>query len=147
MNPFYSLGQRIYLLRTKEGWTQQELADRLNRTRYQPGVKQPHIAGLERSRGDKLPSVPLLAALSEVFSVSMQEIIGLDPLDKSTPNLLKGLRAEDRAFVVTLVYRLRQDNDDVDLDEEWKILSNTAVKELGSAEATSIGNRIGFPVQ
>lgn len=147
MNPFYSLGQRIYMLRTKEEWTQQELADRLNRTRYHPDVKQPHIAGLEKSRGDKLPSVPLLAALSEVFGVSMQEIIGLDPLDKSTPNLLKGLRAEDRAFVVTLVSRLRQDNDDVDLDEEWKLLSDTAVNELGTAEATSIGSRIGFPVQ
>lgn len=144
MNPFNSIGHRIHALRTKENWTQQDLADRLNRTRYRPDVKQPHIAGLEKSKGEKLPSVPLLAALAEVFGVSMQEIIGVDPIDTSTPNLLKGLRAEDRAFVTALVSRLRKDNDDVDLDEEWHLLSDTAINDLG--EGVSISQKIGFPV-
>jgi len=144
MNPFNSIGHRIYALRTKENWTQQELADRLNRTRYRPDVKQPHIAGLEKSKGEKLPSVPLLAALADVFGVSMQEIIGIDPIDMSTPNLLKGLRAEDRAFVTALVSRLRKDNDDVDLDEEWHLLSKTTIDDLG--EGVSISEKIGFPV-
>ena len=135
MNPFYNIGKRIFELRTREGWTQQELADRCNRTRYAPGIKQPHIAGLEKSLGDKLPSVPLLAALAEVFGLSMQEIIGLEPIDKATPNLLKGLSAEDRALVHAFVSRLTKD-----IDDSWDILS--AAREALGDEARPTSDRL-----
>jgi transcriptional regulator with XRE-family HTH domain len=78
MNPFANFGRQLCSLRIQHGWTQQELADRVNKTVYKPGIKQPHIAGLEKSKGKKLPSVPLLAALAEVFEVDMQTLVGTE---------------------------------------------------------------------
>lgn len=142
MNPFYDIGKRIYSLRTSEGWTQQELASKLNGTRYSPDVKQPHIAGLEKSKGERLPSVPVLAALAEVFGVSMQDIVGVDVFDAKS-DLLKGLRAEDRALVRALISRLRQD---CDLDAEWLELSDIATSDLDIRDAINASNKVGHPV-
>lgn len=136
MNPFSNIGKRVYDLRMREGWTQSELAQKVNATCYQPDVKQPHIAGIERSQGDKLPSVPLLFALAEVFGVTPEELAGVEMAP--TAPLLTGLRVEDRAMVVALVTRLRRDNEDT-LDEDWELL-NTAALDLG--RGAPVGNRM-----
>ena len=61
-------GQRLAALRVKSGLTQVELAKRL-------GMTQKAIDYYER-RAEK-PSIELLVALAEVFSVSTDEILGL----------------------------------------------------------------------
>lgn len=133
MNPFSNIGKRVYELRIKEGWTQAELAAKVNDTRYHPDVKQPHIAGIEKGAGDKLPSVPLLFALAEVFGVAPEELAGVE-LAPTAP-LLAGLRAEDRAMVIALITRLRRDNENT-LDDDWELL-NTAALDLG--RGSSVG--------
>jgi len=57
-----ALGERIRELRTKRGWTQQQLAERV-------GVQQKQISSYER--GANIPSGQTFIALSEAFSVSL----------------------------------------------------------------------------
>jgi transcriptional regulator with XRE-family HTH domain len=143
MNPFANFGHQLHSLRTRYGWTQQELADRVNRTVYKPGVKQPHIAGLEKSRGEKLPSVPLLAALAEVFGVDMQTLIGAEigSENESEEDLLAGLSSEDRVLVLAVVSRLRQGADMMDAD--WHRLSQSVADVGGDDMVRSFENDLG----
>lgn len=141
MNPFADLGHRLYALRTKHGWTQQELAERVNRTRFRPDVKQPHIAGLERSAGEKLPSVPLLAALAEVFEMDMQTLVGLEHAQVAPADLLDGLSEEDKILAAALISRLRDGADALDAD--WRRLSRSVMKTGGREMAASIENELG----
>ncbi len=132
MNPFSGIGHRLYSLRQKRGWTQQELADRVNQTRFHPDVKQPHIAGLERSKGEKLPSVPLLAALAEVFEQDMDALVGIEETDNT--NITADLSAEDKALVLLLISRLRGGLDVSD----WQVLSRSVIANGGNDLAGSI---------
>jgi len=132
MNPFSGIGHRLYSLRQKRGWTQQELADRVNQTRFHPDVKQPHIAGLEKSKGEKLPSVPLLAALAEVFEQDMDALAGIE--ESESTNITADLSAEDKALVLLLVSRLRGGMDYSD----WQALSHSVMANGGNSLVGSI---------
>lgn len=122
-NPFRNIGHRIRQLREREGWTQTYLVEQVNRTRYAPDVKQPHIANIEGRLGEKLPSLTLLAALAEVFQVSIDEVLGLAPLSDK-PTQLDGLRAEDKAIIQVLITRLREDADK--MEEDWAMLTDAS---------------------
>lgn len=144
MNPFSTIGHRIFSLRVRHGWTQQELADHVNRTRYRPDVKQPHIAGLEKSTGEKLPSVPLLAALAEVFGVDMEALIGIDNMEKVpdvSDDLLSDLSAEDKALALAIISRLRSGVGSADAD--WRRLSKSVAANGGHEMVRSLEQDLG----
>lgn len=61
-----SLGENIRTMRLEKLWSQEELGLKV-------GVKQEAISQYEG--GKKYPSVPVVAALSEVFGCSIDELI------------------------------------------------------------------------
>ncbi len=63
------LRDNIRLLRKNKSWTQQDLAD-------QTGLKRSLIGAYEEGRAE--PSVEKLIGFSEVFSVSVDDLVGLD---------------------------------------------------------------------
>lgn len=66
MNESISFPNRLYDMRTAKGWTQQQLAEKLNVTR--------RIVN-EWEHGRKLPSFDSIIALSKVFEVSTDYIL------------------------------------------------------------------------
>jgi transcriptional regulator with XRE-family HTH domain len=69
------LRDNIRLLRKQRGWTQQDLADNT-------GLKRSLIGAYEEGRAE--PSVEKLIGFSEVFNVSVDDLVGLD-LSKEEP--------------------------------------------------------------
>jgi transcriptional regulator with XRE-family HTH domain len=63
------LRDNIRLLRKRKGWTQQDLAD-------STGLKRSLIGAYEEGRAE--PSVEKLIGFSEVFSVSVDDLVGID---------------------------------------------------------------------
>jgi len=63
------LRDNIRLLRKQKGWTQQDLAN-------QTGLKRSLIGAYEEGRAE--PSVDKLLSFSEVFNVSVDDLVGLD---------------------------------------------------------------------
>lgn len=86
---------RIKTLREARGWTQAELARRLNMTRN--GVNS-------WEQGLSMPSPPLLVELAKLFSVSTDYLLGLEP--HQTVNV-SGLNEKDVALIAQLADRLR----------------------------------------
>lgn len=104
MNKFFKVGHNIKSLREQFNITQQELANRINQTGYDLDITQAYISALEKSRGEKLPSVPVLVALAEVFETSTDAILGLNPVEKINP--LTGLARPDQIMLMLFARRL-----------------------------------------
>ena len=87
--------ERIKTLREARGWTQAELARRLNITRN--GVNS-------WEQGLSMPSPACLVDLAKLFSVSTDYLLGVERLE--TVNVT-GLNEEDMALLAQLADRLR----------------------------------------
>ena len=88
--------ERIKALREARGWTQAELARRMNITRN--GVNS-------WEQGLSMPSPACLVDLSKVFSVSTDYLLGVGRLE--TVNVT-GLDEKDVAMLAQLADRLRE---------------------------------------
>ena len=88
--------ERIKALREARGWTQAELARRVNITRN--GVNS-------WEQGLSMPSPACLVDLSKVFSVSTDYLLGVERLE--TVNVT-GLDEKDVAMLAQLADRLRE---------------------------------------
>ncbi len=88
--------ERIKALREARGWTQAELARRLNITRN--GVNS-------WEQGLSMPSPACLVDLAKLFSVSTDYLLGVERLE--TVNVT-GLKEEDIALLAQLADRLRE---------------------------------------
>ena len=88
--------ERIKALREARGWTQAELARRINITRN--GVNS-------WEQGLFMPSPACLVDLSKVFSVSTDYLLGVERLE--TVNVT-GLDEKDVAMLAQLADRLRE---------------------------------------
>ena len=87
--------ERIKALREARGWTQAELARRLNITRN--GVNS-------WEQGLSMPSPACLVDLAKLFSVSTDYLLGVERLDAVN---VTGLNEEDIALLAQLADRLR----------------------------------------
>lgn len=87
---------RIKALREARGWTQAELARRLNITRN--GVNS-------WEQGLSMPSPACLVDLAKLFSVSTDYLLGVERLEMVN---VTGLNEEDIAILARLVDRLRE---------------------------------------
>lgn len=90
--------ERIKTLRETRGWTQAELARRLNITRN--GVNS-------WEQGLSMPSPACLVDLAKLFSVSTDYLLGIERLE--TINVT-GLKDEDVALLAQLADRLRENS-------------------------------------
>ena len=87
---------RIRALREARGWTQAELARRLNNTRN--GVNS-------WEQGLSMPSPACLFDLAKLFSVSTDYLLGVERLEMVN---VTGLDEKDVAILVQLADRLRE---------------------------------------
>lgn len=87
---------RIKALREARGWTQAELARRMNMTRN--GINS-------WEQGLSMPSPPSLVDLARLFSVSTDYLLGVE--NYSAVNVA-GLNEEDVALLAQLAERLRE---------------------------------------
>ena len=92
------IAEKIKRLREARGWTQAELARRLNLTRN--GVNS-------WEQGLSMPSPAYLVELAKVFSVSTDYLLGLEPLAAIN---VSGLEERDVAVLAELADRLRYRN-------------------------------------
>lgn len=92
------IADRIKALREARGWTQAELARRLNITRN--GVNS-------WEQGLSMPSPACLVDLAKLFSVSTDYLLGVERLE--TVNVT-GLNEEDVAILARLADRLRENH-------------------------------------
>ena len=88
--------ERIKALREARGWTQAELARRINITRYGVNSWEQWLS---------MPSPACLVDLSKVFSVSTDYLLGVERLE--TVNVT-GLDEKDVAMLAQLADRLRE---------------------------------------
>lgn len=88
--------ERIKALREARGWTQAELARRMNMTRN--GINS-------WKQGLSMLSPPSLVDLAKLFSVSTDYLLGVE--NHSTVNVT-GLNEEDVALLARLADRLRE---------------------------------------
>ena len=88
--------ERIKTLRETRGWTQAELARRLNITRN--GVNS-------WEQGLSMPSPACLVDLAKLFSVSTDYLLGIERLEIVN---VTGLKDEDVALLAQLADRLRE---------------------------------------
>lgn len=89
---------RIKALREARGWTQAELARRMNMTRN--GINS-------WEQGFSMPSPPSLVDLARLFSVSTDYLLGVE--NYSAVNVT-GLNEEDVALLAQLADRLRENH-------------------------------------
>ncbi|MGYP000347501262 len=89
---------RIKALREARGWTQAELARRMNMTRN--GINS-------WEQGLSMPSPPSLVDLARLFSVSTDYLLGVE--NYSAVNVT-GLNEEDVALLAQLADRLRENH-------------------------------------
>ena len=90
--------ERIKALREARGWTQAELARRMNMTRN--GINS-------WEQGLSMPSPPSLVDLAKLFSVSTDYLLGVE--NHSTVNVT-GLNEADVALLAQLADRLRENH-------------------------------------
>lgn len=76
-----SIGRKIASLRKEKGFTQMELADRM-------GVSFQAISNWER--GETMPDISKLPALSELFGVSIDTLLGRTRHTRIIENILEG---------------------------------------------------------
>ena len=105
-----SIGKKVRQERLKHGWTQEELAEKLE-------LHPSFIGQLER--GLKTASLATLKRLSQVFGVKSSDLLneaelktparGASSVEKKIVDLLKGYKAhEQEAVYKTIKYILRQ---------------------------------------
>ena len=87
---------RIKALREARGWTQAELARRLNITRNGVNLWE---------QGLSMPSPACLVDLAKLFSVSTDYLLGVERLEMVN---VTGLNEEDIAILARLADRLRE---------------------------------------
>ncbi len=63
------MNNRLRVLRAEQGWSQQDLADRL-------GVSRQSVNAIEKGRYD--PSLPLAFAIADVFGLPIETIFSRD---------------------------------------------------------------------
>ena len=90
--------ERIKALREARGWTQAELARRLNITRN--GVNS-------WEQGLSMPSPACLVDLAKLFSVSTDYLLGVERLEAVN---VTGLKEEDIALLAQLADLLRENH-------------------------------------
>lgn len=90
--------ERIKALREARGWTQAELARRLNITRN--GVNS-------WEQGLSMPSPACLVDLAKLFSVSTDYLLGVERLEMVN---VTGLKEEDIVLLAQLADRLRENH-------------------------------------
>ena len=90
--------ERIKALREARGWTQAELARRLNITRN--GVNS-------WEQGLSMPSPACLVDLAKLFSVSTDYLLGVERLEAVN---VTGLKEEDIVLLAQLADRLRENH-------------------------------------
>ena len=90
--------ERIKALREARGWTQAELARRLNITRN--GVNS-------WEQGLSMPSPACPVDLAKLFSVSTDYLLGVERLEAVN---VTGLKEEDIALLAQLADRLRENH-------------------------------------
>ena len=90
--------ERIKALREARGWTQAELARRLNIPRN--GVNS-------WEQGLSMPSPACLVDLAKLFSVSTDYLLGVERLEAVN---VTGLKEEDIALLAQLADRLRENH-------------------------------------
>lgn len=90
--------ERIKALREARGWTQAELARRLNITRN--GVNS-------WEQGLSMPFPACLVDLAKLFSVSTDYLLGVERLEAVN---VTGLKEEDIALLAQLADRLRENH-------------------------------------
>lgn len=90
--------EHIKALREARGWTQAELARRLNITRN--GVNS-------WEQGLSMPSPACLVDLAKLFSVSTDYLLGVERLEAVN---VTGLKEEDIALLAQLADRLRENH-------------------------------------
>jgi transcriptional regulator with XRE-family HTH domain len=140
MNKFWNIGRNLKDLRERAGLTQRELAEAVNTADFNLDITQPYITGLEKSRGDKLPSVPVLAALAKVLGVKMEDICGVDIELKPDP--LSDLTEDDRRNMVAVIHRLIKLNH-LELDSKFSGLTETVYTNGGRKQAVKIEGHLG----
>lgn len=72
----YSLGEKIKELRTKQGLSQEELADKLN-AKFGTTINKGMISKWENNIGE--PRLETARILALFFNVSLDELLGIDP--------------------------------------------------------------------
>ena len=92
------INNNIKYLRKDKGWTQQDLANGL-------GVKRPQIGSYEEGRAD--PRIQTLLNLSELFNVSVDDLLGQD---LSSP--LVNVRKPTKVLAITID---RQERENIEL--------------------------------
>lgn len=140
MNKFWNIGRNIKDLRERAGLTQRELADAVNKADFNLDITQPYITGLEKSRGEKLPSVPVLAALAKVLGVRMEDICGVDVELKPDP--LSDLTEEDKKAMVAVIHRLIRLNH-LELDTRFAGLTDAVYTNGGRQQAATVEKHLG----
>lgn len=83
------IAENLRLYRRLHGFTQAELADVL---RY----SDKSVSKWERGEG--LPDVTVLLALSEIYGVTVSELIGQTPRSKATLELIKAAEKDKKAL-------------------------------------------------
>ena len=94
MIDFVKVGERISKYRRDSGMSQEEMADKLYITRQ---------ALSKWENGTSLPSVDMLCMLSKMFSVSIEEILGLFeelPKELDHEDIFRG---HDRSYIVNAI--------------------------------------------
>ena len=94
MIDFVKVGERISKYRRDSGMSQEEMADKLYVTRQ---------ALSKWENGTSLPSVDMLCMLSKMFSVSIEEILGLFeelPKELDREDIFRG---HDRSYIVNAI--------------------------------------------
>ena len=101
-----SLALKLQKLRAKEKKSLQEIADEV-------GASKAHIWELEIGKS-KNPSIELLTNLARCFKVSISELIGENPAEDATPEViamyrdLKELDSDDLETMRIMMERLRK---------------------------------------
>lgn len=89
------MGYRIKMLRISNGYTQQQLADRLN-------VTKSIISAYET--GQRSPSYEVLIGLSTIFKVSTDYLLGIENEQVID---ISGLSKEQQAALINLIHTMR----------------------------------------
>lgn len=88
------LSERIYTLRRKAGLSQEQLAERV-------GVSRQAISKWEG--GLSVPELEKLRALSEVFGVTLDELVNGDPSVRSEPAESPPVKPESRPGIILCI--------------------------------------------
>lgn len=140
MNKFYFIGKNIKSLRERAGLTQEELADMVGGAGFDANASQPYIRLLEKSRGEKMPSVPTLASLAKVLGASMEEICGID--ESEPTGVLDRLTSTQKRLLLMLAAEMAGVNES-ELSAEWSRLSGEIYASGGRKLAAEIEKDVG----